>query len=227
MMHARLVRWGALLALPVVLALSFFVTVQPAHADPSDRVLVSVDGVHWHSGNITGLLGNLGELVPGASISRVILVKNDSRSAAVLQVAAVVGPGSSAQFIDDLELGAALAEIDPTLVGVTVDACLPLITEPVLQPGEVTSVRITAGLDPTSTNQAQSGASPVTVFVALVEETGGVLPAVSCTAAMPRVIAATGTDLSDTLTVGLGLSLALLTAGWAALAVRRRDRREP
>lgn len=227
MMRARPARWVALLALPVVLTLSVLVNAQPAHADPSDRVLVSVDGVHWHTGNITGLLGNLGELVPGASISRMILVKNDSRSAAVLRVAAVVGPGSSAQFIDDLRLGAARDEVEPTLVRVTVDTCLPLVTEPTLNPGEVASIRITAGLDPTATNQAQSGASPVTVFVSLVEATGGALPAVTCTVALPRVIAATGTELSDTLTVGLGLSLSLLAAGWAALAVHRRDRREP
>lgn len=226
-------RAGILLALPAVVVSMFLAGVAPAHALPSERVLVSTDGINWYSGTVTGLLGDLGELVPGSSASAPLYVKNDSSTAAVLRVSAIVDAVASPYFTTELALSAALAGTNEPAVGVVPGACLALFDGTVLAAGAIATLDLTVALDAAAPNSAQNGSAPVSFFVALVEDAGA-LPPISCvtsgtvtpTPGPGAGLAGTGQDVSFALFGGGLLAACLLAVGGGvgAFAARRRAR---
>lgn len=116
--------------------------ISPASAEPSNSVLVSLDGQQW-SQSLVGLFPEDG-FFPGVAYTRTVQVKNDSAVDATLEVAARDASGSTPEFLDMLLVGVrfvsgAATELPLSAAG----ACTGLLRTEVIPAGAAVPVELT------------------------------------------------------------------------------------
>ncbi len=195
-----LIRMLAAAAVPAVALLTAIAAPGSAAAVPGG-ILVSTDGVTWHSGSIAGPLPAVGPLVPGGSGTWILHARNTSALSATLMLAVQVEVGS-ADLLDHLDLHATAAGGVGELVTPTLGECQAILTGPVLAAGETVVVDIGVAMDAAAPNAAQGVTAQSTVYATLVEDAGGALPPAACprdesgplSPSRPDAIARTGVD---------------------------------
>jgi len=207
----------------------------PAQAANPRQLEISVDGgATWYTNGAPALFSDLGSLIPGSSQTASILVRNTSGTSAVLRIAEIVDADSTPGLVADLEFTTSTTDVvGPTLRNVATMVCIPLLDGQVLHAGETGTIDVTITLDAASANGSQGGTAPIEFVVSLVENTGGALPAVSCTSGAssggdrPATLPNTGSDWMTAAVLGGSLALALLGGGLVAVLASRRRRSTP
>ena len=153
----------------------------PADAAPGDGVLVSTDGVHFSSALPSGLFPASTVLIPGASRTATLYVKNDSSVPSQLFVSASRVVVSSRDFAQSLSLRATSAA-SPGTTAVRLDAvagCATLLAQR-LAPGAVTELTLTLAMADVTARVAQGESLSAVLGLALVESDTSVAPASGC-----------------------------------------------
>jgi hypothetical protein len=206
----------------------------PAQAAPSGSVLVSTDGTTFSSTVPAGLFPSA-VMIPGASISAALYVKNDSSVRSELFVTAADITASGRDFASALTLRATSAA-SPTGPAVRlggVSRCATLLAE-VLEPGAVTRLTLTLAMADVAAQVAQGDTVAATLGVALHQSDTAVAPASGCdlSGIQLPVLALPDPDGDLAFTGSTILYPALMTVGALlgagslfVLAARRRERR--
>lgn len=207
----------------------------PAQASEGS-VLVSTDGVTFSSTLPAGVFDSA-VMIPGASQTATLYVKNDSAVPSELFVTATGITASSREFASALSLRAtsAASPTGPAIPLGGASRCATLLAEP-LAPGAVTRLTLTLAMADVTAQVAQGATISANVGVALQQsdtpvapssgcgQSGIQLPVLSLPAANGGGLAYTGSALVYPALMTVG---ALLGAGSLfVLLARRRGRRE-
>ena len=153
-----------------------------ASADDSDGMLISLDGSGWSSTPAGSLFPAGYALVPGGSMDADVWVKNNSKIPAYLLVSVADASGSTLQFMRDLSLVATTAATptgDPVPLDVA-DACNPLLSGEVLQPGAVSTVHLALAMSTDAGNTAMGAVANARLQVSLIDARAGSDGTVDC-----------------------------------------------
>ena len=200
-------------------------TAAPAAAPV--EVLVSSDGVHFTPGLRGALIGSGDALVPGASVSTELWVRNPAPMPADLRISVGDIAETSPDFAAAVTLTAwqdGAAEATPIPL-----AELPswgVLLEPgTLQPGETTRFRFRFAMADVTGGTGQRESAALTLVVAMREAAAGARPAADGDAAAPGGEPASSGFLAHTgfaQGAAAPLAAALLVGAGVALATTRR-----
>ncbi|CAN5340903.1 hypothetical protein BH11ACT4_BH11ACT4_24530 [soil metagenome] len=166
----------ALTAIPVIAALVLGGAL-PAGASTTGSILLSSDGIHFSSALPGGVFAPGAAMIPGATRTATLWVKNDSTIASELVVGAAALAGSGRDLARSLTLqaasastpGGAPASLDPSA------GCATLLAEP-LAAGDVTRLTLTLAMSDVGGQVAQGQALAAAVTLALREADTAVSP---------------------------------------------------
>ena len=218
-------RMAATLAVSAVALLTAIAAPGSATAAPG-AILISTDGSTWQTGAVAGPLPAAGPLVPGASETWTIQVRNASSFTAGLQLALRVDDGAPA-LLGHLGLSATVDQTAGPVVTPSLGTCRTLLDGPVLAPGETVVVDVEIHLAADAPNAAQGTHAHSTIYASLVENAGGASPDATCAAGPPdpidpdgdATIARTGQDGTAIMPLLVG---AVVAIACGALIARRR-----
>ncbi|MCU1437017.1 MAG: hypothetical protein JWP66_104 [Naasia sp.] len=152
----------------VAAGVSVAVSASPATAEPTNSVLVSLDGRHWTT-TVDDFFGSE-VIIPGHEYARALTVKNDSDVRAILGVAAFDARSTTEEFLGSLVLGTGVPGRTVADVPLAAAAdCAPVLTDTILAPGEVLPMTLTLRMADVEGVAAQSSTAGFRVSISLQE----------------------------------------------------------